>query len=1268
MGTMKTMMQNAANWWQQPDFILQVHPTFADEVPTTTTKLRKLVGSSFGFSSSRQLDDGPSLDVDSKPFGVDPMASATISNDKDEFVSLRPLSKTYLSGVGGRVPVEGIGTLTWEIEDDLGLKHLVQIDDAYYCSSAPMRLLCPQQWASQRLTRHGPDHNTSFTTKESFSKLQWSSHTLTIPHDDRTNLPLWRTAPSYHKVACIGEVSPSLRPAVVSDDEESIHGEQPSQKDAPYPFEFTTHSESLENKVEHPEEEKLPTDQAEFYRLHCKYGHVPFKILKNMAAQGIIPKKFKDCHEPKCSSCLYGKQTRRPWRDKSKPGNVGGRKPKHPGDCVSVDQLISKTPGLIAQVKGWLTNSRYTAATVFADHASGLSYVHVSQSTTAEETLEAKHAFEAFAADLNVTIKHYHADNGRFSEAAFMDAVQQAGQSISFCGVGAHHQNGVAERRIRDLTEHARTMLLHASHRWPKAINAHLWPYALRQAAHIRNHLPRESEGGSPIEKFAKAEVHNKLFHKHQHTFGCPVYVLDAPLQSGLGTKPKWSERSRVGAYLGHSSNHAQSVALVLNLKTGHVSPQFHVVFDDSFQTVLQDHFSASLWQEKANLHGSLSEDVLVEPKIENSLRTKWAATLPPQPTPEPNDPEAAPEAQPQASEGSQSSPQSAPSMQVPLRRSERIKAKLEREAAQAAIPAIQAHLTRVEQANKLDDGTINYLEPMSMVSSASSGDPDTMHYGDARKQPDWAEFKKAMIKEVNDFDERGHWTLVRASQIDRSRPHDIISAIWSFKRKRTPTGELIKHKARLCAHGGQQTHGVTYWDTFSPVVNWHTLRTFLTLSLIKGWKARSVDFVLAYPQADLDKDIYMRVPAEFEVNQPGKFFLKLVKNVYGLKDAGRTWHEHLKKGLLDRKFYQSLVDPCVFYKDNLILVIYVDDVICFSPTDAAIDSFIKSMQEEEPQSYILEDQGELKDYLGIEIKELPAADGESPRISISQPHLINKILTTCGLDGDTVTARSTPAAPGTPMTKSGVYVRDKPFNYRSAVGQLNYLAATSRPDIAFAVHQCARFCADPKEKHYKAVKRIARYLHGTKDKGIILNPQGNDIKCYADADFAGNYTSEEAEDPSNLKSRSGFLIFYAGCPIAWQSKLQTEIALSTTESEYISLSQATRTLLFLLSLFREAKEQGFDFVSPDTHVFATCFEDNAGCLELARAPKLRPRTKHIAVKYHHFRSHVYHERENPSGSLKLKYVGTQDQLADTFTKGLSEATFERLRHRISGW
>jgi hypothetical protein len=286
-----------------------------------------------------------------------------------------------------------------------------------------------------------------------------------------------------------------------------------------------------------------------------------------------------------CTSCLFGKATRRPWRLKPAANKTSSKSATAPGQIVSVDQLISSTPGLIAQLKGILTKKRYTVATVFVDQYSGLSYVHLQTSTTAIETLEAKRAFERYAAKHGVTIKHYHADNGRFVENAFVEDVNAQRQTNSFCGVNAHFQNGIAERRIRELQDQARTMLIHANRRWPTAVNAHLWPYALRMANDLHNAAPSLSHKShqSPFELFTGVKVAPNL--QHFKTFGCPVYVLDDKLQ-GQRSFNKWTERARIGMYLGLSPSHARTVGLVMNLQTGHVSPQFHVKWDNKFETV----------------------------------------------------------------------------------------------------------------------------------------------------------------------------------------------------------------------------------------------------------------------------------------------------------------------------------------------------------------------------------------------------------------------------------------------------------------------------------------------------------------------------------------------------------------------------------------------------------------------------------------------------------------------------------------------------------
>ena len=121
----------------------------------------------------------------------------------------------------------------------------------------------------------------------------------------------------------------------------------------------------------------------------------------------------------------------------------------------------------------------------------------------------------------------------------------------------------------------------------------------------------------------------------------------------------------------------------------------------------------------------------------------------------------------------------------------------------------------------------------------------------------------------------------------------------------------------------------------------------------------------------------------------------------------------------------------------------------------------------------------------------------------------------------------------------------------------LTYLARNTCPDIKYVVHQCARFQCDPRQPHVNAIKRIGRYLIGTKDKGIIFKPTNDLIsfECCADVDLAGNYTTENSEDTNYVKSRTGCVIIYSGCPITWFSRLQTEIALSTTEVEYIFVS-----------------------------------------------------------------------------------------------------------------
>jgi len=194
-----------------------------------------------------------------------------------------------------------------------------------------------------------------------------------------------------------------------------------------------------------------------------------------------------------------------------------------------------------------------------------------------------------------------------------------------------------------------------------------------------------------------------------------------------------------------------------------------------------------------------------------------------------------------------------------------------------------------------LFDGTINCFSTLAMSAEASN---EVYTYKQAMQQEDYRDFVKAMIVEVQDHEKRGHWELMERK--DMPPGTKTIMSIWSFKRKRYPNGELNKHKARLCAHGGMQTWGENYWETYAPVVNWASVRMLLAVAKIHEMPSKSIDFVLAFPQAKLEIPVYMELPIGFDAGDGGrrKYILRLTSNLYGLRQGSYNWFCKLKEGL----------------------------------------------------------------------------------------------------------------------------------------------------------------------------------------------------------------------------------------------------------------------------------------------------------------------------------------------------------------------------------
>ena len=215
---------------------------------------------------------------------------------------------------------------------------------------------------------------------------------------------------------------------------------------------------------------------------------------------------------------------------------------------------------------------------------------------------------------------------------------------------------------------------------------------------------------------------------------------------------------------------------------------------------------------------------------------------------------------------------------------------------------------------------------------------------------------------------------------------------------------------------------------------------------------------------------------------------------------------------------------------------------------------------------------------------------------------------------------------------------------YQSCVGSLLYMSIKTRPDISFAVGLVAKFCSNPKKNHWSAVKRILRYLKGTVNYGLLfLRDESPELIGYSDADWAG--------DVSDRKSMSGYCFIMNGAAVAWSSKKQSCIALSTAEAEYVALSHAAQEAVWLARLHEEL---GCTMKSA-----VTIYEDNQSAISISKNSQFHGRTKHVDIKFHFVRDLV----EN--NVIEIIYCPTNEMLADPFTKAVCRDKFVHFRNSI---
>jgi hypothetical protein len=500
-------------------------------------------------------------------------------------LTLTPITPFEIHGVGGNIKVISKGSVRLRFRDSTGAIRDKLLSNAYYAPNCPVRLISIPQLACDTHER------SSLCTGGSQSGFTWDGDATTVAHTSPSGVPflqayvgnpphkaLYSICNLAHNSLCALSASTMTgSPSPNSDRQDMADlGQVPNLATLP-PSEDIDFSEDLDSTIQHIRSLMHPTLQSDKQRdynsWHYRLGHLSHQRLQELVTLGKLLIRF------------FARQTRRQWHHRnSHSRSLHDLAASTSGSLTFANQMVSTTPGLIPQSTGKLTKRRFCAATVFVDSHSDYTHIVLQEDLLMDSTLDAKLDYERRTNAFGISIKGYHAENGRFADAAWRDSCFAIQQSFQFCGVGSHHQNGIAERKIRDLSDAARASLLHAIQHWPDGVSKNLWPSALKHACNIRNKV-HSKEGRTPEELFAGMPSSSYVDLTQFHPFGCPVYVLDARLQTG-NKIPRWEPRSRVGVYLVHLPNHAQSVALILNLSTGHVSPQYHSVYDDDFSTV----------------------------------------------------------------------------------------------------------------------------------------------------------------------------------------------------------------------------------------------------------------------------------------------------------------------------------------------------------------------------------------------------------------------------------------------------------------------------------------------------------------------------------------------------------------------------------------------------------------------------------------------------------------------------------------------------------
>jgi hypothetical protein len=531
---------------------------------------------------------------------------------------------------------------------------------------------------------------------------------------------------------------------------------------------------------------------------------------------------------------------------------------------------------------------------------------------------------------------------------------------------------------------------------------------------------------------------------------------------------------------------------------------------------------------------------------------------------------------------------------------------------------------------------SLNEQPPLTNVFASGVAIPTT--FAGAVNDPVYgSNWLEAARKEMESIRSRSTY-IVMALPTDRK----AIDCKWVFAVKADANGCIEKFKARLVVKGFSQRPGLDYDETFAPVAHNDTQRLIMALAVNNGLRLRQADILSAFLCGDIDFEIYMKQPEGFMDRSHPDHVCKLEKGLYGLKQAGHLFNQKLNAYLTNElKFTRCNCDPCLYYinegGDFILLSLHVDDMLFAHNCEEKVEHIMKRLHD----TFGIKDLGSPVKLLGIRVRH----DFSAHSVSLDQEVYVDELLSRFNMVHSKEVC--TPHQPGVyltedmcPSSQSDKFVMaDIP--YAELVGGLNFLATRTRPDISYIVSQLCRFMHNPGLAHWRAAKRVLRYLKGTKSLGLMYYGR-DDVKGATDSDWAG--------DPDQRRSTSGFVFKLSNGPVSWKSQRQRSTALSALEAEYMAQCSAARQAAWLHQLLSETTARGGPII---------LYGDNQGSQAVAKNRKTDAKTKHIQVQYHFTRDKVEDK------TIQLQYCQTDLMIADYLTKPVSAVKFKWCRTAI---